>query len=87
MLHTDEEATNAAKGGGGGWKAAAVLTQGILTMNGEKGQQLWFTELHLDLFRIVNEHVELGIGTGIEVCVCARRRSTWRSLRLDLALA
>ena len=36
-------------------------------MPGEGGQELWFTELHMDLFRIVHEHIELGIGTGIEV--------------------
>ena len=46
--------------------AAASLSEGIITIPGEGAQQLWFTELHMDLFRIVHEHVELGIGTGIE---------------------
>ncbi|KAL1508239.1 hypothetical protein AB1Y20_004356 [Prymnesium parvum] len=31
------------------------------------GRQLYFTEMHIDLFRIVNEHVELGLNTGLEV--------------------
>ena len=43
------------------------LSQGLVRMPGEGGQELWFTELHMDLFRIVHEHIELGIGTGIEV--------------------
>ena len=30
-------------------------------------QAVYFTEMHLDLFRIVNEHVELGLSTAIEV--------------------
>ena len=53
--------------GGGGGPGAGGLTQGIITMSDDGGQQLWFTELHIDLFRIVHEHVELGINTGIEV--------------------
>ena len=80
MLRRDEEAellavrlqrgrggapTPASPSGVGG--AARELTQGIITMSDEGGQQLWFTELHLDLFRIVHEHVDLGLGTGIEV--------------------
>ena len=59
MVQKDEEAAASSNQSG--------LTQGIITMSGEGGRKLWFTELHLDLFRIVHEHVELGIGTGIEV--------------------
>ena len=55
--------------GGGGGGGARQLTQGIITMPDESGQQLWFTELHLDLFRIVHEHIELAIGTGLEAVV------------------
>lgn len=74
MLRKESEAAllavrerGGAGGGEGGGGGARELTQGIITMSDEGGQQLWFTELHLDLFRIVHEHVELGIGTGIEV--------------------
>ena len=81
MLKADEEAQLLAgkgygsspegqrRGGGGGGlvrQERQTLTQGIIQMS-EDGQELWFTEMHLDLFRIVHEHVELGIGTGIEV--------------------
>ena len=59
------------------------MSQGIIQMGGEGGQLLWFTELHLDLFRIVHEHIELGIGTGIEVALFSTS-DRLRSLRLLL---
>ena len=44
-----------------------MLGQGILHLMDEaEGRRLYFTELHLDLFRIVNEHIDLGISTGLE---------------------
>lgn len=61
MLSKDEDV------GMGHGKGERTLTQGIITMRGEDGGELWLTELHIDLFRIVHEHVELGINTGMEV--------------------
>ena len=46
------------RSGDGGAGDASSLTQGIITLGDEDGKQLWFTELHIDLFRIVHEHVE-----------------------------
>ena len=48
----------------------AALGAGIVLLP-YGGQQLYFTEMHIDLFRIVNEHVELGVGTGGQpLCDC-----------------
>ena len=38
-------------------------------LQAHEGESVYFTQLHVDLFGIVTEHVELALGTGLETVV------------------